>query len=248
MSTLLHAVLPIVHFVYSVYLVISTQWALIQSRFWKKFSCTASGSPEWDVSGIKKLPGHLAVVVGFEDVSFVDLAKIICWTASLRIPHVSFYDLDGVIKKNSSKLRREFEILRPNLDLRVTWEPDKTSTKDHTANEINGFTSTKVHFLSYDNGKHGIIEFTKELSHAVSQGFLKTSEIDIKLIDEKLQYNFPDPDLAIVCGKTFSTFGVLPWHIRVTEFVHLSTHHDVTQQDFMNILVRYDRCEQRYGK
>ncbi|XP_015126286.1 dehydrodolichyl diphosphate synthase complex subunit nus1 [Diachasma alloeum] len=246
-----HYILAIVHFVYSIYLVISAQWALVKRQFRKRFSRIASGSDvsgEWNVGRIKKLPGHLVVVVGYEDISFVDLAKIISWTVTLEIPHVSFYDQDGVIKRNSSKLRRDFETLRPNLGSRVTWEVEKITPKAHAANGINGFTTTKIHFLSYENGKHEIIELTKDLSHAVTQGLLKPSEIDINLMDEKLRFNFPDPDLVIICGKTFSTFGVLPWHIRITEFIHLSTHHDVSHQDFMDILVKHGNCVQRYGK
>ncbi|XP_063979569.1 dehydrodolichyl diphosphate synthase complex subunit Nus1 [Diachasmimorpha longicaudata] len=249
--SLLHVILAIVHFAYSVYLVISGQWTLVKRQFNKRFSRIGSGSVgpvRYDVGRIKKLPGHIVIAVAYEDISFVDLAKFVSWTVTLEIPHISFYDQNGVIRKNASKLKRVFETLTPNLESRVTWEMEKITPKAHAANGINGFTTTKIHFLSYENGKHEIIELTKELSHAVTKGLLKTNEIDINLMDEKLHFNFPDPDLAIVCGKTFSTFGLLPWHIRVTEFIHLSTHHHVSHQNFMDILVKYGCCEQRYGK
>lgn len=85
---------------------------------------------------------------------------------------------------------------------------------------FSGYKSvTKVHFLSYKDGKGDIINLTKKIAQAVTVGILNHEEIDCNLIDEKLSFNFPEPDLAIVFGKTFSIFGLLPWHIRLTTFL-----------------------------
>lgn len=50
---------------------------------------------EGDVDEIKRLPCHLVFVVGCEEISFVDLSKIIDWCVALGISHVSFYDRYG---------------------------------------------------------------------------------------------------------------------------------------------------------
>lgn len=77
---------------------------------------------------------------------------------------------------------------------------------------------TRVNLVTYEDGKPEIIKLTQELSKAVKQKLLKTEDINYDLIEEKLSLPSPDPDLAIVTGRTFSTFGLLPWHIRLTEF------------------------------
>lgn len=74
--------------------------------------------------------------------------------------------------------------------------------------------------MSYDDGKGKIVSLVQELSKGVISGVLQSDEININLLAEKLKFEgIPNPDLAIVCGRTFSTYGLLPWHIKVTEFV-----------------------------
>uniref|UniRef100_A0A7R9EQQ5 ditrans,polycis-polyprenyl diphosphate synthase [(2E,6E)-farnesyldiphosphate specific] n=1 Tax=Timema bartmani TaxID=61472 RepID=A0A7R9EQQ5_9NEOP len=79
---------------------------------------------------------------------------------------------------------------------------------------------------------------------------VKSCEIDQDLVGSLIQseVNIPDPDLAIYCGKTCSTFGLLPWQIRVTEFLHLPTHHNINVKEFVSLLDRFGCCEQRFGK
>lgn len=79
---------------------------------------------------------------------------------------------------------------------------------------------TRVQILSYEDGKGKIVSFTQDLAKGVCSGGLRPDEISIELLRDKLQFEgIPDPDLAIVCGHTLSTYGFLPWHIKVTEFV-----------------------------
>ena len=65
------------------------------------------------------------------------------------------------------------------------------------------------------------MELTKSLGQSVLAGHIKSSDINLDLIDEKLglELGIPEPDLAIFFGETCSTYGFLPWQIRVTEFL-----------------------------
>lgn len=79
---------------------------------------------------------------------------------------------------------------------------------------------TKVQLLSYEDGKGKIVSLAQNLAKAVTNGDLQSNEINIELLDEKLHSEgIPDPDLAFICGHTFSTYGFLPWQIRTTEFL-----------------------------
>lgn len=105
MSTLLRPVLSIIHIIYTIYILIKTQWFYLNNEIIrlinpKRFKLNESILNECDTSGLKKLPGHLIVVIGSENVSFVDIIKIIGWTVALGIPHVSFYDQDGNLNFN----------------------------------------------------------------------------------------------------------------------------------------------------
>lgn len=74
--------------------------------------------------------------------------------------------------------------------------------------------------FSKADGKGEIVTLAKNLSRAVILGLLKTEEINADLLNDKLRLeDAPDPDLVFVCGPALSTYGLLPWHTRTTEFL-----------------------------
>ena len=74
--------------------------------------------------------------------------------------------------------------------------------------------------MSYEDGKGKIVSLAQKIAKAVASGVLQTNEINIELLNEKLHSeDIPDPDLAFICGDTCSTYGFLPWQIRITEFL-----------------------------
>uniref|UniRef100_A0A7R9AM45 ditrans,polycis-polyprenyl diphosphate synthase [(2E,6E)-farnesyldiphosphate specific] n=1 Tax=Timema shepardi TaxID=629360 RepID=A0A7R9AM45_TIMSH len=197
-----------------------------------------------------KLPCHLVVIVGTETISFKDLAKIAIWCMTAGISFISFYEHNGVLKKNEAKL---FELLS---ELRNCELGNIVLGKNTLLNGVvkkNGITSLNkfhVNILSWRDGRGGLVDITSRLCRLVKTAEVKTCEIDQNLIGSLIhsEVNIPDPDLAIYCGKTCSTFGLLPWQIRVTEFLHLPTHHNINVKEFLSLLDRFGCCEQRFGK
>lgn len=60
------------------------------------------------------------------------------------------------------------------------------------------------------------------MAEAVVAGTIKSEEINIDLLDEKLNvWRIPDPDLGIIYGHVCCTYGVLPWQTRITEFLYV---------------------------
>uniref|UniRef100_A0A1B6D570 ditrans,polycis-polyprenyl diphosphate synthase [(2E,6E)-farnesyldiphosphate specific] n=1 Tax=Clastoptera arizonana TaxID=38151 RepID=A0A1B6D570_9HEMI len=43
------------------------------------------------VKSLSKIPQHLAVIVGSEQISYLDFTKLILWCLNAEIPHISFY-------------------------------------------------------------------------------------------------------------------------------------------------------------
>lgn len=70
------------------------------------------------------------------------------------------------------------------------------------------------------------------------------------IMKERLQEKcpLPDPEVAIVIGRKLSSYGLLPWNIRLTEFFQFDNYYDISASKFKNILRKYSKCEQRYGK
>ncbi|XP_034057425.1 dehydrodolichyl diphosphate synthase complex subunit nus1 isoform X2 [Gymnodraco acuticeps] len=58
----------------------------------------------------------------------------------------------------------------------------------------------------------------------------------------------PDPELVVKFGPVDSTLGFLPWHIRLTEFISLPSHRDVSYEDLLGVLRRFGSCQQRLGQ
>lgn len=57
----------------------------------------------------------------------------------------------------------------------------------------------------------------------------------------------PDPDLALYFGTVCCTYGLLPWHIRLTEFLPVESQQTMTVNTFISNLYKYAKCEQRFG-
>ncbi|XP_017794953.1 PREDICTED: dehydrodolichyl diphosphate synthase complex subunit Nus1 [Habropoda laboriosa] len=197
---------------------------------------------------MKNLPRHIVVIFGAkEDDILFDCIRIIGWCITLGVPYISFFDINGFLVRNESLLKYELANRRPDLMERINWG------KPNARFAQNGITDskskTRVCLLSWLDGKGEIVTLTKTLAEAVVTGTIKSEEIDIDLLDEKLNSRgIPDPDLGLIYGRLCSTYGVLPWQTRITEFFSLPLHISLTAKDFVHLLEKYNKCEQRYGK
>ncbi|RZB39215.1 nogo-B receptor [Asbolus verrucosus] len=186
-----------------------------------------------------KTPTHLTVLLGGEEPSPKDLANLILWCMAAHITFISFYDYKGSLKKHENELHLVVEKKKAATD-HVIWHSHPDGAWK------NGYSGRKIHVkvLSENDGKGGVVDLTKKLA--------RTSETDISIesFDAGLreQFEFPDPELAVCCGKTFCLYGYPPWQIRVTEFLNVDSHHNITFNHFVNLLQIYAKCEQRFGK
>lgn len=76
-------------------------------------------------------------------------------------------------------------------------------------------------------------------------------DISIPLVDEYLRKILPeysDPDLAIYFDEHCCTYGLSPWHIRLTEFAQVKLDSSLKLDNYLKVLYKYSKCEQRFGK
>lgn len=114
----------------------------------------------------------------------------------------------------------------------------------------NGFPrAIRVYYIIEDDGKPEIAELCRKFSESIKGGTLSIDQINIEFVDSQLRKEFdqmPDPDLALYTGDFCCTYGFLPWHIRLTEFIPIGQN--LMLQDFLHVLYKYAKKEQRYGK
>lgn len=74
--------------------------------------------------------------------------------------------------------------------------------------EVNMFSSKSVH------------EIMENVMLTLCRQGVKPEEVTVDTVDDKFREELllPDPCLGLVFGPTLSTFGFMPWQIRVTEF------------------------------
>lgn len=245
---LLHTLLKLAHFLHNVYITIRYVF-IVTYRKCMDLWCAKT---ELDLllrmrATTKKIPRHLVIVLGLCDESVLDCVRIIGWCITLNIPYISFFDRNGFLKKNEANLKEEFAKKRPNLIKHIIWN---SYTKSPSQNGITGNKSKiNVSLLSDTDNKGKIVTLVQSLTRAVSLGNLDPEDITNQLISEKLDMKgMPNPDLALIYGYTCSTYGLLPWHTRTTEFLMLPLYISISVEDFICLLERYSKFEQRYGK
>ncbi|KAL3277166.1 hypothetical protein HHI36_012518 [Cryptolaemus montrouzieri] len=188
---------------------------------------------------LTKRPNHITFIID-ESPSYVDLANLVIWCMTARISFVSFYDHRGILKKHEEKLEQEVNKRKQTTD-HIFWHNNRNSDFK------NGFSGRKVHvkILTGEDGKKNVQSVCKQI---ISKN-KPYSEITIDYVNEYLreQYEFPDPDVGIIFSKIFMLFNYPPWQIRLTEFHRLKSHYNISFNDFVDVLIKFSKCNQRIG-
>ncbi|XP_039603570.1 dehydrodolichyl diphosphate synthase complex subunit nus1 [Polypterus senegalus] len=201
---------------------------------------------------VEKLPLHVGLLIAGEEPRYNDIANLVVWCMAVGISYVSVYDNQGIFRRNNSRLMEE--ILKQQQEL-LGLDCSKYSVEflnsniDNTDQQVLSCKAT-VNILSPSDGKSSIVKAAQKFCQLVQQQQKRPCDIDVNLLDSFLQgpKGFPDPDLVLKFGPIESTLGFLPWHIRLTEFISLPTHVNITYEDFFSALERFAACEQRLGK
>ncbi|XP_023948835.2 dehydrodolichyl diphosphate synthase complex subunit nus1 [Bicyclus anynana] len=200
------------------------------------------------VPKLKKKLKHLVVLVDTSVHSMSDLALLVIWSLIVGVPFVSFHDLTGQLKKHEEDLFMEIERKKKGVPGCIKWsnKPD-----------LNGYTNgtqantVYINIFSQNDGRQRIVQCVNLLakdrlkSRRCSEEYT-AQEFNDALI--QLYPNIPDPELVLYTGPMCCTYGLLPWHIRLTEFIQLSVNHNVNINSYLGALYKYNKCDQRFGK
>ncbi|GJQ74822.1 hypothetical protein Trydic_g21659 [Trypoxylus dichotomus] len=184
---------------------------------------------------------HITILLGTEEPSYKDLTNIVLWSIAAGIPFISFYDYKGLLKQSEELFQDQIKDEK-SLDDHIIWH------NTHKGTYRNGYIGRKIHIkvLSALDGKAQFAELCKRYS----QEKVDIEKMTVQTLDSCLKeyYEFPDPNLAIYFGKALSVYDYPPWQISITEFLNIQSHHNIHHKEFINVLSRYNKCEQRLGK
>lgn len=200
-----------------------------------------------EVVFFQKIPQHIALIVSSESPSYKDFVRIIKWSIAAGVSHVSFYDHHNGIDSEElfEYICKHGKQYIPAIRWGKSFPEDiKRRSKSH----INGYSwkpIVSIHVVRSSHWEEQVFDSIHELKEDSS-----CDRIDVKLIDSVFRKKFlaPDPDLCLVPGNHLSFFGFPPWHLRITQIQEISTHHNISLRCFLDMLWKYNKCEQRYGK
>ncbi|GLV31445.1 Transport and Golgi organization 14 [Carabus blaptoides fortunei] len=191
------------------------------------------------IKKLDKIPHHIVVVLGTETPSYRDLANIVVWCVAAGIPYISFYDHSGLLKRTKSELYHA--VVQASLST-SSWNRTLTGNvlPAAAASKKNGVSAPLVHInvLSLSDGRGTLADLTRE---CVTSN-VNSMKIAVDFLDEKLKKHLnhaPDPEMALCCGRVCSTYGVLPWQVRNTEFINIKTHHNIIVVIYIHNIRKY---------
>ncbi|XP_047990279.1 dehydrodolichyl diphosphate synthase complex subunit nus1 [Leguminivora glycinivorella] len=199
------------------------------------------------VPRLKKKLHHLVVLAHTEYHSLSDLARVVIWSLVAGIPYVSLYDVTGNLTKEEEKLFLKIEQHKKGVPGYIKWA-NKPDLNGYT-NGINAHTVIINIFNAYD-GRPKIAQCVSQIA-TESCSIDKYRELTVDELNNRLNLMYPsipDPDVVIYTGAVCRTSGLLPWQIRLTEFIQLSLDHSVNVKSYIGALYKYNKCDQRFGK
>jgi undecaprenyl diphosphate synthase len=152
-------------------------------------------------------------------------------------------------------LRKELETLnKNNIRLMAIGDLDKLPAKTAKAlregieNTKNNTRMTLVLALNY-SAKWEIVEAAKTLATQVSEGKLRSEDIDEKMFSNALSTrHIPDPELLIRTSGEARLSNFLLWQLAYAEFYFTPVYWpDFDKEQFYKAILSYQNRERRFG-
>lgn len=160
------------------------------------------------------------------------------------------FSFAGSLCKAKDKIRCEVDSAKDGTD-QIIWGEDFKGGKPIP--HKNGYKRRLIvnFFDPAVAGRGLLVQVCRGLAEEVRDELVPLENITIDLVDERLRKYFnglPDPDLALYFGRICGTYGLSPWHLRLTEFIGMPRQSSLRPVNFVHALYRFSRCEQRFGK
>lgn len=215
---------------------------------------------------LNKVPRHIALAFLESTISLEDVAKLVIWSIASGSTCISLYDYHGYLKTHKNKLIERLDELSkflPHNLFKIKWHHDENNHNNvggeggtpakphHNGGSIirNEIEFIHVCLLSKLDGQADIVKAAQKLAHNVADGTLIVENVNEALLTSALTTNrgLPDPELLLRFGMAHSNVGFPPWQIRLSEIHDIDTHKAVARYEFFHVLLKFSKCEQRFG-
>jgi dehydrodolichyl diphosphate syntase complex subunit NUS1 len=206
---------------------------------------------------LSKIPRHMALAILETSISMQDVARLVMWSMACGCSHISLYDVRGHFKSRQLDLLNHLTKLMSALPstenaFQLHWNDNSGEGQLPNGNGRDHVASKNVYIslLSQEDGRPDIVRAARHLARQVANGDRTVDELDENVLGEALAANhgLPDPEVLVRFGLAHSNLGFPPWQIRQSEIHDIDTHHGVRRQDFFQVLLKYSKCEQRFGQ
>ena len=189
---------------------------------------------------LTKIPQHIALVFMESELELTQVASLIIWCVASGCQYLSLYDALGSLKRQQVELIAKLSLLSESLEnddkLHLSWMNNEKTGNGRAVNN----NSVQISLLSREDGQADIVRSAQALARA-------NVPVNEEAIEERLNRMKVDPELLLRFGLARSNQGYPPWQIRLSEIHDLDSHHCGPDQ-FSQVLLKYSRCEQRFGR
>jgi len=191
---------------------------------------------------LTKKPNHIAIALLEPKISLQEVAKLIVFCVASGSKGISLYDVKGFLKSYQNELKDHVKYFVKFLDQDIYLDWNKLSNQPEKG--------TTVCLLSREDGQADIVQAAKKVASNIANGNMNIEEVNEGLLEAYLgsSKGLPDPEILLRFGLSHSNQGYPPWQLRLSEIHDIDTHHGVSSRDFFNVLLKYSKCEQRFGQ
>jgi len=194
---------------------------------------------------LQKLPVHVGIVIASEDaIDMVGIAVAVCALAEAGVRCVTVCEASGELVRAAPALRSELRF-RGVGEVQVlgAGEPPVVSSEVGTG-------TLCVRLITLGAGRDDLVAAAQRLCERVVSGSLAHSAVDEAIVDAEINANrgFAEPELILQCCPELFLGGLLPWHCRITQYIHLGSLRRVTPGRIRGALVEFGGVQQRHGK
>ncbi|CAO3626277.1 unnamed protein product [Cunninghamella echinulata] len=183
-----------------------------------------------------------------------DICQTSCWAFEMGIKELSIFDASGILKNMAVDIYKQQSIILHNWcqnkkkeNKSNNMENDKEDNDDDDEHK----KEFKFSILSMDDVQSEITRVSQKVYKHITNNKMTTDAINVQLVDGFMQETMSDPELMIIYDglphNYVSTNGYFPWHIRLTEFLNVTSYHQLNYTLFSSCLYRYSKVEQRFG-
>ena len=189
---------------------------------------------------LTKVPQHIALVFMESELDLTQVATLILWSIASGCQYLSVYDALGKLKNQQIELIGKISVLSKTLEIDDKFHLNWINSEKAGNGRAVKCNSVQISLLSREDGHADIVRSAQVLARA-------NVPINEEAIEGLLNRMKVDPELLLRFGLARSNQGYPPWQIRLSEIHDIDSHHCGPDQ-FSQILLRYSRCEQRFGR